>query len=192
MPCAFLQVNVVRFVFGLLTLLLNLWLQLFILYNVNHYIVLLGIQSFFLHKDQTFCIILLVEAVDLWRLKACLYPHAACVYPIGSLEVFSWISGLPSWRHWSDVHGRNPYAFVRPKVLTVFFQVTMCLILPQFVGHFAPSSELRQNAVHDAQVNYARFHHEVFDKALKVELPCLMTQQFCTDVLVQAEVTKNR
>ena len=74
----------------------------------------------------------------------------------------------------------------------MFFQVTMCLILPQFVGHFAPSSELRQNAVHDAQVNYARFHHEVFDKALKVELPCLMTQQFCIDVLVQAEVTKNR
>ncbi|CAL1131456.1 unnamed protein product [Cladocopium goreaui] len=33
------NVNVVRFVFGLLTLLLNLWLQLFILYNVNHYIV---------------------------------------------------------------------------------------------------------------------------------------------------------
>lgn len=33
------KVNVVRFVFGLLTLLLNLWLQLFILYNVNHYIV---------------------------------------------------------------------------------------------------------------------------------------------------------
>ena len=134
-----------------------------------------------------------VEAVDLWRMKACLYTHdPTCVYPIGSLEVFSWISGLSIWRHWTDVHGRNPYAFVRPKVLTVFFQVTMCLILPQFVGHFAPSSELRQNAVHDAQVNYARFHHEVFDKALKVELPCLMTQQFCTDVLVQAEVTKNR
>eukprot|EP00435_Cladocopium_sp_Y103_P066348 s42_g28.t1 len=33
------NVNVVRFVFGLLTLLLNLWLQLFILWNVNHYIV---------------------------------------------------------------------------------------------------------------------------------------------------------
>ena len=64
----------VRFVFGLLTLLLNLWLQLFILYNVNHYIVLLGIQSFFLHKDQTFCIILLVEAVDLWRLEGLFIP----------------------------------------------------------------------------------------------------------------------
>lgn len=41
----FTQVNVVRFMFGLVTLLLNVWLQLFILYSVNHYIVLLGIVS---------------------------------------------------------------------------------------------------------------------------------------------------
>ena len=91
MPCAFLQVNVVRFVFGLLTLLLNLWLQLFILYNVNHYIVLLDIQSFSAQRSNILLVeaVEAVEAVDLWRLKACLYPHAACVYPIGSLEVFS-------------------------------------------------------------------------------------------------------